>query len=193
MLIKTRFKPAPCPIFKFIQLSDDQKETSGALSPARIACDTPIFAKLNPKCVVLVATIRALLHHGGVQKEAYNTPNLDAVSDGFKNLEKITFNDKFNNKIYPGVFPNVKEIVFGSNFNSQIVPGAFPKLEKIIFFMDSHFNQPIEKGTFRLLEEKEINFSSSYKSSYDIIYDENRKFIESKRKETTGGFRNRKT
>ena len=55
------------------------------------------FAKLNPKCVVLVATIRALRHHGGVQKEAYNTPNLDAVSDGFKNLEKHIENiRKFN-------------------------------------------------------------------------------------------------
>lgn len=46
------------------------------------------YAGLNPKCVVLVATVRALRHHGGVQKEAYNTPNLDAVKEGFKNLEK---------------------------------------------------------------------------------------------------------
>ena len=46
------------------------------------------FANLNPKCVVLVATIRALRHHGGVKKEAYNTQNLAAVTEGFKNLEK---------------------------------------------------------------------------------------------------------
>jgi len=46
------------------------------------------YAGLNPKCVVLVATVRALRHHGGVKKEDYNTPNLDAVKDGFKNLEK---------------------------------------------------------------------------------------------------------
>ncbi|QMU64443.1 MAG: formate--tetrahydrofolate ligase [Flavobacteriaceae bacterium] len=46
------------------------------------------YAKLNPKAVVLVATIRALRHHGGVQKEAYNTPDLNAVTKGFKNLEK---------------------------------------------------------------------------------------------------------
>ncbi|TJY37248.1 formate--tetrahydrofolate ligase [Pontimicrobium aquaticum] len=46
------------------------------------------YAGLNPKCVVLVATVRALRHHGGAQKEDYNTPNLDAVKDGFKNLEK---------------------------------------------------------------------------------------------------------
>ncbi|MCL4121029.1 UNVERIFIED_CONTAM: hypothetical protein GTU68_022801 [Idotea baltica] len=43
------------------------------------------FAKLNPKCVVLVATIRALRHHG------------DSVSKGFKNLEKHIENiRKFN-------------------------------------------------------------------------------------------------
>ena len=46
------------------------------------------FANLNPKCVVLVATIRALRHHGGVKKEGYNTLNLAAVTEGFKNLEK---------------------------------------------------------------------------------------------------------
>jgi formate--tetrahydrofolate ligase len=46
------------------------------------------FANLNPKCVVLVATIRALRHHGGVKKEDYNVQNLAAVTAGFKNLEK---------------------------------------------------------------------------------------------------------
>jgi len=55
------------------------------------------YAGLNPKAVVLVATIRALRHHGGVQKEDYNTPNLDAVKAGFTNLEKHIENiRKFN-------------------------------------------------------------------------------------------------
>ena len=35
-----------------------------------------------------MATIRALRHHGGVKKEGYNTQNLAAVTEGFKNLEK---------------------------------------------------------------------------------------------------------
>jgi formate--tetrahydrofolate ligase len=56
-----------------------------------------VFAELNPKCVVLVATIRALRHHGGAQKEDYNTPDLERVSNGFKNLEKHIQNiQKFN-------------------------------------------------------------------------------------------------
>lgn len=55
------------------------------------------FAGLNPKCVVLVATIRALRHHGGAQKEEYNIPSLEKVSEGFKNLEKHIENiRKFN-------------------------------------------------------------------------------------------------
>ena len=55
------------------------------------------YAGLNPKCVVLVATIRALRHHGGSTKEEYNTPNLDRVTKGFDNLEKHIENiRKFN-------------------------------------------------------------------------------------------------
>lgn len=55
------------------------------------------YAGLNPKCVVLVATIRALRHHGGALKNEYNTPNLERVSKGFANLEKHIENiRKFN-------------------------------------------------------------------------------------------------
>ncbi|MDY0780674.1 formate--tetrahydrofolate ligase [Tenacibaculum sp. IB213877] len=55
------------------------------------------YAELNPKCVVLVATIRALRHHGGSSSDEYNTPNLERVQDGFKNLEKHIENiRKFN-------------------------------------------------------------------------------------------------
>ncbi len=55
------------------------------------------FAKLNPKCVVLVVTVRALRHHGGAKPEEYNQPDLEKVSEGFKNLEKHIENiRKFN-------------------------------------------------------------------------------------------------
>ena len=55
------------------------------------------FGGLNPKCVVLVATIRALRHHGGAKPDEYNTPNLERVTEGFKNLEKHIENiRKFN-------------------------------------------------------------------------------------------------
>jgi formate--tetrahydrofolate ligase len=52
---------------------------------------------LSPKAVVLVATIRALRHHGGAVKENLNEPNVDRVAKGFANLEKHIENiRKFN-------------------------------------------------------------------------------------------------
>ncbi len=55
------------------------------------------YAGLNPKCVVLVATVRALRHHGGSPKDEYNTPSIERVSRGFENLEKHIENiRKFN-------------------------------------------------------------------------------------------------
>jgi formate--tetrahydrofolate ligase len=49
---------------------------------------------LKPKALVLVATIRALRHHGGAKKEEYNTPSLIRVKKGFENLEKHIENCK---------------------------------------------------------------------------------------------------
>lgn len=43
---------------------------------------------LKPKASVLVATIRALRHHGGALKEEYNTASIERVSKGMENLEK---------------------------------------------------------------------------------------------------------
>lgn len=43
---------------------------------------------LKPKATVLVATIRALRHHGGAPKEEYNTPDTERVIAGLGNLEK---------------------------------------------------------------------------------------------------------
>ena len=55
------------------------------------------FAKLNPKCVVLVATIRALRHHGGAKPDEYHISDISKVAEGFKNLEKHIENiRKFN-------------------------------------------------------------------------------------------------
>ena len=49
---------------------------------------------LSPEAVVLVATIRALRHHGGAPKEEYNTADINRVSRGFANLEKHIENVK---------------------------------------------------------------------------------------------------
>ena len=53
-----------------------------------------VSGKLSPEAVVLVATIRALRHHGGAKKEEYNTADTSRVSKGFANLEKHIENIK---------------------------------------------------------------------------------------------------
>ena len=49
---------------------------------------------LKPKALVLVATIRALRHHGGAKKEEYNDASVERVGNGFANLEKHIENCK---------------------------------------------------------------------------------------------------
>jgi len=53
-----------------------------------------VSAGLKPKVVVLVATIRALRHHGGATKEQYNDASVERVAKGFVNLEKHIENMK---------------------------------------------------------------------------------------------------
>ena len=50
-----------------------------------IKCRT---AGLKPDAVVLVATVRALKYNGGVEKQALNEENLEALKAGIVNLEK---------------------------------------------------------------------------------------------------------
>ena len=47
-----------------------------------------VAANLNPKAVVLVATIRALRHHGGAKPGELNDPSCDRVEAGLANLDK---------------------------------------------------------------------------------------------------------
>ena len=51
-------------------------------------------ANLKPDMVVIVATVKALKYHGGVKKEDINNINLEAIENGFYNLEKHIENMK---------------------------------------------------------------------------------------------------
>ncbi len=52
------------------------------------------YGDLKPSCVVLVATLRAIKHHGGVAKDKLNESNMPAVHKGIENLEKQMENVK---------------------------------------------------------------------------------------------------
>ncbi len=45
---------------------------------------------MKPDAAVIVATVRALKHHGGgLKKDELGNENLDALAKGFENLENI--------------------------------------------------------------------------------------------------------
>lgn len=52
------------------------------------------YGELKPDCVVLVATIRALKHHGGVAKDKLNIEDIEALNKGMENLGKHIENIK---------------------------------------------------------------------------------------------------
>ncbi|MBC5629978.1 formate--tetrahydrofolate ligase [Clostridium sp. NSJ-6] len=55
------------------------------------------YGELTPGCVVLVATIRALKHHGGCKKEELSIPNVETLKNGLSNLQKQIENiQKYN-------------------------------------------------------------------------------------------------
>ncbi len=60
------------------------------------------YAGLKPDTIVLVATIRALRHHGGAEKEEYGDVSLERVQAGFPNLAK-----HIENAIHVGLKPVV--------------------------------------------------------------------------------------
>lgn len=83
-----------------------------------------VSAGLAPNAAVIVATIRALRHHGGAKKEEYNTPDLQKVKLGIGNLEKHIENiQQFGLKAVVAInyFPHDsdEEIVFVQEFCKQ--------------------------------------------------------------------------
>lgn len=73
------------------------------------------YGNLKPDAIVVVATIRALRHHGGAKKEEYNTPSMERVTAGFSNLEKHIENcQKF------GLFPVVAINHFPTDTDEEI-------------------------------------------------------------------------
>lgn len=72
-------------------------------------------AELEPAVGVIVVTVRALRHHGGVNKENYNTPDLDRVKAGFENVAK-----HIENMIQFGVAPVVAINSFPSDTYAEV-------------------------------------------------------------------------
>ncbi len=130
-----------------------------------------VAANLNPKAVVLVATIRALRHHGGAKKDQYNTPNLSYVQKGFPNLEKHIENiRKFN--IEPVVAINA--FTNDSKEEIQFVIDACGKLGVHAVLSEGwakggNGTQDLAKAVVDIVENKATQFKPLYDWNSPVI------------------------
>ncbi|MDP4089931.1 MAG: formate--tetrahydrofolate ligase, partial [Bacillota bacterium] len=79
------------------------------------------FGQLKPDCAVIVATIRALKHHGGIKKDKLSTPDVDALARGIENLHKQVENiQKFGIPVVVAInkfiTDNIEEVAYIEEF-----------------------------------------------------------------------------
>ena len=132
-----------------------------------IKCRT---GNLNPNAVVLVATIRALKLHGGVEFDDLDHENLEALENGFKNLEQHYQNlRKFN-------VPVVVAINHFKSDSQNEVKKLMELLNKNYFpfaFLDGYLNggegsRELASKVMEVLETKRSNFAPIYKLTSQI-------------------------
>lgn len=132
-----------------------------------IKCRT---GNLNPNAVVLVATIRALKLHGGVEFDELEHENLEALENGFKNLEQHYQNlRKFN-------VPVVVAINHFKSDSQNEVKKLMELLNKNYFsfaFLDGYLNggegsRELASKVMEVLETKRSNFAPIYKLTSQI-------------------------
>lgn len=123
------------------------------------------LANLNPNCIVLVATTRALRYNGGAGKE-FNDNNLEAVKKGIVNLEKhITNLQQYGVPVVVAlnhfVADSDKEVEFIKKFCENL--GA-----------DFAISQVWEKGGKGGIElaQKVVDVLDNKKSDFKVLYNE---------------------
>lgn len=124
------------------------------------------YGNLNPNCVVVVATMRALKHHGGVKKEELNIPNVDALAKGIVNLEKQIENMK---KYNVPVVVAINKFVTDSEEEIQFIKDFCEKIDVKVALSDVW-----AKGGEGGLELANIvnEVLDSEQSNFKVLYDE---------------------
>lgn len=119
---------------------------------------------LSPDCVVVVATIRALKHHGGVIKDKLNEPNVKALAKGIENLGKHIENVK---KYNIPIVVAINKFISDSNEEVEFIKDYCSK-----YGIDVALTEVWEKGgdggielaekVSKVLEEEKANFTPLY-------------------------------
>lgn len=124
------------------------------------------YGNLTPNCIVIVATMRALKHHGGVKKEELNIPNVEALAQGIVNLEKQIENMK---KYNVPVVVAINKFVTDSDEEIQFIKEFCAKLGVKVALSDVW-----AKGGEGGLELANIvnDVLDNEESNFKVLYDE---------------------
>ena len=124
------------------------------------------YGELKPSCVVIVATIRAIKHHGGVKKDELNTPNVEALSKGIVNLEKQIENVK---KFDVPVVVAINKFTADSDDEVEFIKN-FCKSKDVEVSLTEVWGKGAEGG--KDLAEKVIKTIDEKPSNFKVVYDE---------------------
>ncbi|KEZ87668.1 formate--tetrahydrofolate ligase [Clostridium sulfidigenes] len=124
------------------------------------------YGGLKPNCVVIVATIRALKHHGGVKKDELNIPNVEALSRGVVNLEKQIENiQKFNVPVVVAI----NKFISDSDEEVKFIE-EFCKAKGVEVSLTEVWEKGAEGG--KDLANKVISTIKNKESKFQVLYNE---------------------
>ena len=124
------------------------------------------YGNLKPDCVVIVATVRALKNHGGVEKADLNKENIEAVSKGIANLEKQIENIK---KFNVPVVVAINKFVSDTDAEIKVVKDFCAKMGVKVALSEG-WEKGGEGG--RELAREVLSTMEKEKSEFKVLYDE---------------------
>ena len=128
------------------------------------------IAKLKPDAAVVVATVKALKHHGGVKKDQLGEENLKALAEGFENLEKHLENvNKFGIPAIVAInkFPTDSEAELNYIIERCKSLGSEAILTEV-WGKGGEGGEDLAKRVIEIVEDKESNFKLLYDADSSI-------------------------
>jgi len=130
-------------------------------------------AGLQPSCVVLVATIRALKMHGGVEKDDLKKENLDALKKGIPNLERHIKNIK---KFGLDPIVAINHFITDTDKEVQLIKEECAKLGAKVSLC-KHWSEGGE-GTKELANQVVDICKKNNKKNFKYLYDDEKSIVE---------------
>ena len=128
-------------------------------------------SNLQPSCVVIVATIRALKMHGGIEKDDLGKENLDALEKGFINLKRHVENIK---KFGLPVTISINHFVKDTDKEVKLL-SKFCENLGVKAHLSTHWanggegTKDLADHVSKLCEEQKTNFKFLYKNKIPLV------------------------